>query len=83
MSIRAVKDNIGYIVDAQDTFWFSVSFSPHISLAKIACEICAFAAILCGKSFDAVLAHLAQDSPSTRRKANPEQAPVSGRVEAF
>jgi hypothetical protein len=57
--------------------------NPHVSQAKIACETYAFAAILCGKSFGAVLAHLAQDSPSTRRKANPEQAPVSGRVEAF
>jgi len=57
------------------------AINPHVSQAKTACETCAFAAILCGKSFGAVLAHFAQDSPSTRRKANPEQAPVSGRVE--
>lgn len=56
--------------------------NPDFTQVETACVKSAFAARGCGKSFGAVLTHLAQGSPSARRKVNPEQAPVSGRVEA-
>jgi len=43
--------------------------NPNVSQAKAACETFAFVATCCGKSFGAVLTHLAQDSPSTALRA--------------